>query len=115
MKRLFIQVDKNKYEVDIHPGTTPRMVLDRLQLDEDYDLYRSSDPTTYFSEEEDLFPLVTHEELLLAQTIFEAEEAFLRHLAYGGSDMTDPTSFPGISDAISELADDHSAARKEQQ
>ena len=83
MKRLDIQVDNNNYEVDIHPGTTPRIVLDRLHLDEDYDLYRASDPTTYFSELDDLYPLVTHEEHLIAQTIFEAEEAFLRHLAYG--------------------------------
>ena len=86
MKRVFIDVknsDQSPYEVDIQPCTTPRMVLDRLQLDEDYDLYRASDPTTYFSEDDDLYPLVTHEEHLIAQTIFEAEEAFLRHLAYG--------------------------------
>ena len=86
MKRVFIQVKnstQNPCEVDLHPGTTPRMVLDRLQLDEDYDLYRKSDQTTYFSELDDLFPLVTHEEHLIAQTIFEAEEAFMRHIAYG--------------------------------
>jgi hypothetical protein len=86
LKRVFIDVknsDQTPYEVDIHAGTTSRMVLDRLHLDEDYDLYRASDPTTYFSELDDLFPLVTHEEQLLAQTIFEAEEAYMKHLAYG--------------------------------
>jgi hypothetical protein len=81
MKRVFIAVKsstQNPYEVDIHPSTTPRMVLDRLHMDEDYDLYRASDPTTYFSGLEDLFPLVTHDELLLAQTIFEAEEGYIK-------------------------------------
>ena len=86
MKRVFIAVKnstQNPYEADIHNGTTPRMVLDRLQLDEDYDLYRASDPTTYFSEEDDLYPLVSNDEHLIAQTIFEAEEAFMRHIVYG--------------------------------
>ena len=86
MKRVCIHVKnstRNPYEVDIHAGTTPRMVLDQLHLDEDYDLYRKSDPTTYFSELDDLYPLVTHEEHLIAQTIFEAEETFMKHLAYG--------------------------------
>lgn len=83
MKRLFIVVknSNNPYEVDIHPNTTPRQILDHLQLDEEYDLYRQSDPTTYFSEE-DIYPLVAQGEPLLAQTIFEAEEAFMNLRAF---------------------------------
>jgi hypothetical protein len=86
VKRVFIEVknnNQNPYEVDIHQGTTPAQIRDFLNLDEDYDLYRKSDQTTYFSELDDLFPLVTHEEHLIAQTIFEAEEAFMKHIAFG--------------------------------
>ena len=81
MKQLRIFVNGTPYEVVIYPGTLPSQIIAQLQLDEEYDLYRLSDPTTYFSEE-DIFPLVTQGEHLLAQTIFEAEEAFMKHRAF---------------------------------
>jgi len=81
--RAFIKVknsNQNPYEVYIQPGTTPAQILARLNLDEDYDLYRADDPTTYFSNDDDIYPLVSQDEALLAQTIFEAEEAFMENL-----------------------------------
>ena len=89
MKRIFIHVKNSihqPYEVDISPGTTPSEILVSLHLEEEYDLYRLADPTTYFSEE-DLYPLVTQGEQLLAQTIFEADEAFMEHRAYGKGEL----------------------------
>jgi hypothetical protein len=85
MKRLLIQVSgstRPPFKIKIRPGTTSRNILSHLNL-AGYVLATTSDLTTEFAPEADVYRYVRNGARLIAMTRVEAADRFMENLAFG--------------------------------